>query len=41
MTRRLVTLLLILTAVVVGSFCVVILDERQQAFRTLLNDTKE
>ena len=28
MTRRLVTLLLILTAVVVGSFCVVILDER-------------
>ncbi len=38
MTRRLVTLLLILTAVVVGSFCVVILDEREQAFRTLLND---
>jgi membrane protease subunit HflC len=38
MSRGLVALLLLLTVVVVGSFCVVILDERQQAFRTLLND---
>ncbi len=38
MSRRIVTLLLLLTLAVVGSFCIVILDERQQAFRTLLND---
>ena len=38
MSRRIVTLLLLLTLAVIGSFCIVILDERQQAFRTLLND---
>ena len=38
MTRGIVLLLLLLTLGVVGSFCVVILDEREQAFRTLLND---
>jgi membrane protease subunit HflC len=38
MSRGLVLLLLLLTLGVVGSFCVVILDEREQAFRTLLND---
>ena len=38
MTRRLVGLLLLLTGIVVGSFCIVILDEREQAFRTLLNN---
>ena len=38
MSRGLVLLLLLLTLAVVGSFCVVILDEREQAFRTLLND---
>ncbi len=40
MIRRLVALLLLLTLAVVGSFCIVILDERQQGFRTLLNDPK-
>ncbi len=38
MSLRIVTLLLLATLAVVGSFCVVVLDERQQAFRTLLND---
>ena len=36
MTRTLVTLLLIATVGVVGAFCVIVLDEREQAFRTLL-----
>ncbi len=38
MSLRIVTLLLLATLGVVGSFGVVVLDERQQAFRTLLND---
>lgn len=38
MSGRLVTLLMLLTVLVVATFCIRILDERQQAFRTLLND---
>jgi membrane protease subunit HflC len=37
MSRGLVLLLLLLTLGVAASFCVVILDEREQAFRTLLD----
>ncbi len=38
MSRRILALLLLLTLGVVASFCVVIIDERQQGFRTLLNN---
>ena len=38
MSRRILTLLLLLTLGIGGSYCIVILDEREQGFRTLLND---
>ena len=38
MSLRATSLLLVLTALVIGAFCIRILDEREQAFRTLLQD---
>jgi membrane protease subunit HflC len=39
-SRRATLLLIVLFLAVAGSFCVVILDERQQAFRTLLDQSE-